>query len=1079
MKYDAFISYSSNDAYLAQGLRIGLHRLAKPWFKLRAMNVYLDKTNVSATPSLWATIEEALFESRFLVFFASPLAAKSVWVTKEIEWWLENRSIDSVIVVLTEGHLEWNPSENVFGENGSTVFPLALSTAFESEPRYEDLRWVDQDADLSLKNNRFRKAALKIAAPIRGSSLDEIDGEDVRQLRWTRVIASAALVVMTILFMIAIWQWQLAEHQRVIAERKSAEAQSRSLVLESRNARQTGSRLEESLLLAIEASELIPSYEANQELVAGLDLIPNLKYRLQHSEQIQQMISDRAGQQLVTLTDCSNTVRLWDIDAEEISHISKYRGQVISVAATTSLKKVLVISKRNQFKKPCMVGGVPLGIGPDDDQGYEVSVWKPLTGEISTILTSRYRPQMITMHPTKDYFAMVTGTLVELRGLDGAVIETFKKLKTAPHSGPRNAKFSEGGKYLAVSHGPEIQMWNLDTFNLIWRKSIDELVDKGSNYVKHIGFDSDDERFAVTSEYALLMMDSETGKAFRDPMPHNMAVDVSFSPDSDWVSTSSMHEGIRVSNIESWQSYNIPHTGARQQVFAVNNLLATSGVDQTTRIWSPGLSKELARIPHQGHRLAPVFLGSGDQVVTTLGNQALIWESTSGPYIFRKYGDFNDARFLDSDRVILLGGSRFVIVGRPPWKTVSDGTRGHLSPSRGIDAKVENSEIKVRDLLTGKTLRLSGFSHNIELGSEIEKDKEELLTLFGIRDHNFQEYNRLRTLAFSKSGQVLITATADNMVQVWDVTDGEKLSEVELIGRPSNAMFSNDEGVVMIQTEDYYYVFDTDTGKLLGDLANFEPESFRNKIGPLGHHILIEHKGAKKLVRIKDAAVIWSIPTHQHRPEGDFTIDGQHYLDVDKSTVNMWSAESEIITKKFVHDEVIRKIELSANGNFISTISENNKVSIWSLQSGELLASRSWGSTIREALFGINDSFIVIVVERIVNQPDLIFGQSSNSRYASELRIPGVSQGGTNKFSQVWDWGEDALRLSYPGWAKDISDDDKYLLTTNNTMASIWSLDISHLIDAACGRVTRNLTDEEWKRVFGDVEKRATCVALD
>jgi hypothetical protein len=66
---------------------------AKPWYRLRAMRVFRDKTNLSASPGLWQSIEIALGQSEWFLFMASPRAAQSHWVEQEITWWLRNRGV--------------------------------------------------------------------------------------------------------------------------------------------------------------------------------------------------------------------------------------------------------------------------------------------------------------------------------------------------------------------------------------------------------------------------------------------------------------------------------------------------------------------------------------------------------------------------------------------------------------------------------------------------------------------------------------------------------------------------------------------------------------------------------------------------------------------------------------------------------------------------------------------------------------------------------------------------------------------------------------------------------------------------
>ena len=78
MKYKAFMSYShAADGNLAPAVQSALHRFARPWYKLRSLRVFRDKTSLSATPELWPTIERALTESEYFLLFASPEAAQS------------------------------------------------------------------------------------------------------------------------------------------------------------------------------------------------------------------------------------------------------------------------------------------------------------------------------------------------------------------------------------------------------------------------------------------------------------------------------------------------------------------------------------------------------------------------------------------------------------------------------------------------------------------------------------------------------------------------------------------------------------------------------------------------------------------------------------------------------------------------------------------------------------------------------------------------------------------------------------------------------------------------------------------
>ena len=106
MSYKAFISYShAVDSQLAPRLQSALQRFAKPFYRLRHIRVFRDETHLSLTPELWTTLQKAIRESEYFIFLASPQAAQSVWVSQEIEEWLElvnariqSRQLESLVL---------------------------------------------------------------------------------------------------------------------------------------------------------------------------------------------------------------------------------------------------------------------------------------------------------------------------------------------------------------------------------------------------------------------------------------------------------------------------------------------------------------------------------------------------------------------------------------------------------------------------------------------------------------------------------------------------------------------------------------------------------------------------------------------------------------------------------------------------------------------------------------------------------------------------------------------------------------------------------------------------------------------
>lgn len=227
---DAFISYSHHaDGDLAPALEAGLQRLAKPWNQRRAMEVFLDQQDLSASPHLWSSIVVALDDSEWFVLLASPGSAGSTWVGQEIAHWLsvpERR--ERMLIVLTAGKLQW--ADGDFTKDSDAAHD-ALRGAFEEEPLYVDMTQVDRSITLDLRNPLFKERVATLAATIRRTTVGNLIGEDTRQFqraRRLRRIAVGALAVLTVgavvASVVAVLQRGEAQSQRLEAVLQRNEA---------------------------------------------------------------------------------------------------------------------------------------------------------------------------------------------------------------------------------------------------------------------------------------------------------------------------------------------------------------------------------------------------------------------------------------------------------------------------------------------------------------------------------------------------------------------------------------------------------------------------------------------------------------------------------------------------------------------------------------------------------------------------------------------------------------------------------------------------------------------------------------
>ena len=148
-----------------------------------------------------AVDHERLDESEHFVLLASPGAAQSEWVNREMAYWMASRpdAAERMLPVLTAGTWAWDEARGDIDWAASTAAPPALAGVFASEPRHLDLVWAQSQDDLDLRNTRFRDAVADLAAPIHGIPKDELESEDVRQHRKALRLRRGAVAALLLL----------------------------------------------------------------------------------------------------------------------------------------------------------------------------------------------------------------------------------------------------------------------------------------------------------------------------------------------------------------------------------------------------------------------------------------------------------------------------------------------------------------------------------------------------------------------------------------------------------------------------------------------------------------------------------------------------------------------------------------------------------------------------------------------------------------------------------------------------------------------------------------------------------------
>jgi len=269
-KYDAFISYSSNDGALASAIQTELQRLTKPWYRRRSLHVFRDQTNLAAGPKLWNPIEEALQESKYFVLVASPVAAESEWVNAESHWWLANRDIQTVVIAIVDGAIKWDSFTKNFNASETTCLPPGLLNAFPEEPHWIDFRSASAADSMA----RLAPLIASIFAAITGVDKDNVLGEDLRQYKRMRRTALSVIISIALLALLAVVVAVVAVRQGNLARSNATTATARALAAAAEV--DLPHALDQGLLYAAAAYSVRPDSRSNSALLQALSDDPHL-----------------------------------------------------------------------------------------------------------------------------------------------------------------------------------------------------------------------------------------------------------------------------------------------------------------------------------------------------------------------------------------------------------------------------------------------------------------------------------------------------------------------------------------------------------------------------------------------------------------------------------------------------------------------------------------------------------------------------------------------------------------------------------------------------------------------------------
>ena len=769
--YSAFISYSHTaDRNIAPALQTALHRFARPWNRLHAVRIFRDQTNLSLNPELWPSIQEALRNSEYFLLLASPQAALSKWVQREVGYWLTKDANASkrLFIILTDGELIWDEAFSDFDWTQTTSLPSALCNTFSEEPLYLDLRWARKDEDLSLRNPIFKEAIANIAAPLHGVSKDTLIGEDVRQYKKSRRLMWAAIISLLVLSLAAGVAASVAIIQSRVAMRERDAALSREMAMSALSQLATDPEL--SLILAVEAARISSTTQAEDALRQSL-VESRVRATMRGDGLVVHDAEFSPDGRFVLTTASDKTARLWEAGTGQATAVMRghtdrladacFSGDGRSIATTSvdgttrvwdasTGNSIAVLS--NQGKEPTRLqfssDGRVLILSYSDrsSTAWEVGSWRTAASE---------NPPGID--PSGDVFSpdqkfKVTGMFTDsTRVLDAASGETIFEIRG--HTGDVSAvAFSPDRKLLITAA-------HMDVTARVWEVATGGLVANLLGHqapVEDVAF-GPDSRTIVTagSDGTAKVWDLDIWQNISALAEQSMSIhDSSFSHDTKFagsltdahVSVLDTTTGQRVLLCES--QVGDPPEFSRDGRFIVANC------NSTARVFEVGTWRPITEVRAPDGIFNSVNFSPNSKLMVTAGRDGIarVWEVTTGQKVAELKGhtdrELYDATFSpDNNFIVTACADSNAMVWEASTGTRLAVLRGHTGPVRSASYSHDGKWIAT--VSDDRTVRLW-----------VSSGGREAVILRG----NIGDY---RTITFSSDGKYLISK-GENGAQAYD-----------------------------------------------------------------------------------------------------------------------------------------------------------------------------------------------------------------------------------------------------------------------------------------------------------------------
>lgn len=802
--YDAFLSYDHDDRPVAYGIQRGLHRIGRRVGRLYALRVFRDSTDLTASPDLWGKVTEAMERSRYLIVVLSRHAAVSVWVNREVAYWLENRRPDRLMFVVAGGNLSWDDDSGRFDPDRSDAALPVLTQpgVLAAEPFYVD---VSGDAPWDPAATLFREKVTDLAAPIHGKAKYELASEDLREQRRFRRLrrsAIAALALLTVIAVaaavIAVFQQREAVRQRNEADTRFREATASRLAIESQ-AMLTGARGRDDVRGIQEAlaSQRVSDTADAGALIGALSATSATRKIIRVGEPfISQGLAIDPSNNFTTaanvafhpdgrhIATAGRKLQVWDVDT----------GQAVTGRNGFAVHTVAYSPDGHRIASGSLDQTIQLW---DADNGRPIGT--PLSGHTAMVSAVAFSPD---------------GHLLASASADGTVrlwnADSREAIGVLDGDGSavNSVAFDpDGHRVVSGSTNGTVAVSDVDTRTVLRRWVI-------GNEIMSVSFGRDNRVVSGDRGGSVRIYDAATGQQF-DPLPTSAANEVytvTLSPDGHLVAFGGFDQNVHVWNVDTRLPARPPLVGHTAWVWSVafsrdGSSIASAAFDGTVRIWdtgqwtaarqvqpspspnSPLLMPRSTALAPDSHRMVAGFADGTLSILDTDSGQRV------GPTMAGHIGDVTAVAFSPDGRRIASGGHDGTVrfweassgkAGRPPSEHGGPVANLLFSPDgRRLAAQSDSSGVRLWNANTEAPVGrpLSGFT------------------------------GKIWPMAFSPDGHLFATGGDDSAVRLWNADTGAPIGE-PLRGHESTVLdvaFGDNGRHVISLSLHSLYVWDVNT----------------------------------------------------------------------------------------------------------------------------------------------------------------------------------------------------------------------------------------------------------------------------